>query len=359
MEHTLLKEINKKTLQAYVNARVFDQFYFPTLFPITSTPFLTWETLTGDVGARIAADVVSYDSSAPLKARKVVSKMTGEIPPIRVKRVMKESDINTYNILKAKATPDQMALLNLVFGDVDFVMDAVMARAEWLALKALSYGSITLNKTVNPGGVVTENAIDYQIASSHKVGVGTAWADAANAKPITDIETVLALAQSEGKKIQYILMNPATWQRFRATAEVKDFVAPYAVYGGTRIKRAPGIEVTNEALQADGKPTIKIIDTVIGIENVNGQVSYENPWTDHYITYIPYERVGRLLHGPIAEETNPPQNVIQAKKEFVLVSKYSETDPVAEITKGEANAFPVIDAVDGIYIQKTNATTWS
>jgi hypothetical protein len=43
----------------------------------------------------------------------------------------------------------------------------------------------------------------------------------------------------------------------------------------------------------------------------------------------------------------------------VLVSKYSEVDPVSEITKGETNSFPVMTNVDRIWIQKTNATTWS
>ena len=47
MEYSLLKEIDKKSLQAYLIARVFEKLFWPTFFPLKSTPFLTYETLIG------------------------------------------------------------------------------------------------------------------------------------------------------------------------------------------------------------------------------------------------------------------------------------------------------------------------
>jgi hypothetical protein len=43
----------------------------------------------------------------------------------------------------------------------------------------------------------------------------------------------------------------------------------------------------------------------------------------------------------------------------VLISKWSDLEPFGEFTKGQANAFPVFNDVDSIYILKVNGTTWS
>lgn len=358
MEYSLLKEVNKKSLNAYLTERVYKDLYFPTLFPLKSTPYLTIDALMAEQGSRVVADIVAYNSSAPEKTRKTVSKLTGDIPPIRVARKLTEKDLNDYNVMKAQANPDAEAILQLVFGDVDFVVDAVLGRLEWMALKALSYGTISLSAS-NNAGVITENALDYQVPTANKVGVGTSWVDASSADPIADIQSVVSLAAALGVRLKYILMNPATFARFRACASVKDYTAVLVGYNGGRISIAPSLDIINQSLQADEKPSIKIVDQNLGIETAEHVISYANPWTDHYITYLPEVQCGRTLHGPIAEETNPPKQVVQAKSGPVLVSKFSDVNPVCEWTKGEANACPVWTNVDRCFIQKTNATSWS
>lgn len=355
MEYSLLKEINKKTLQAYLIARQYEKLYWPLFFPLKVTPFLTYETLIGSKGNRVAADVVSYNSSAPEKTRKVVSKLVGDIPPIRMKRVMKETDINTYNILKAQANPDQKAILSLVFDDVDACVDGINGRLEWLTLQALSQGKITLTKS-NNAGIITENAINFQLPAANKEVVADAnhyWNVPATATPIANIQTIVTEANSKGVKLQYILMDLTKWQQFRATTEVKDFVAPYMVYGGVRAKRAPTLEVANSTLKGEGLPVIVIIDTYVDIETDVHVITATNPWTTKYVTFIPEMKIGDMFYGPIAEETNPPKQVVQAKKGPILISKYSEVDPVTEFTKGELNAFPSWPTIDRCWILNT------
>jgi hypothetical protein len=359
MEYSLLKEVNKKTLSTFIQGRTFTEMYWPNFFPLKSTPFLTFETLMGDVGSRVAADIVAYNTSAPEKTRKVVSKLSGDIPAIRVKRSMKETDINAYNILKAQASGDDQAILELVFEDSGFVFEAVMARLEWMALQAMSYGQITLSKSNNGAGVITENVLDYQVPAGNKIGVGTVWSNAAAATPITDFNTVVTAATAIGVKLKYTLMNPAAFALLRATAEMKDYCAVLVGFNGGRVKLTPGIDAINAALAQDGKPEIKIIDTSVGTETEDHVISYANPWKAGYITYIPDIQIGRTLHGPLAEETNPPKQVVQAKRGPVLISKYSDVDPVTEYTKGEANACPVWANPDRCFIQKIDGTTWS
>jgi len=363
MEYSLMKaELNKKNLQTYLNERVYDKLYWPSFFPLKSTPYLNFETLIGSKGNRVAADVVAYDVSAPLKTRKTVSKLSGEIPSIRMKKKMTETDLNTYNILKAMAKPEQTALLDLIFGDIDSCVDGVNARLEWMTFQALCHGTVTLSATTNAGGVVTEEAIDFQLPTANKQLCSVVWTDTvANRKPITDIEAVMTAAGALGIKPRYMLMNRSKWTEFRASDETKDFVAPYALYGGVRKKRSPNLTVANEALESEGLPTIVLVDTRISYEDVNHTITSVDPWlyggADAYVTFLEDLKCGDMLHGPIAEETNPPKQVIQAKKGPILISKWSNVDPVAEYTKGELNSFPSWPTIDRALILNTEDTS--
>jgi len=359
MEYSLLKaELNKKNLQTYLNERVYDKLYWPSFFPLKSTPYLNFETLIGSKGNRVAADIVAYDVSAPLKTRKTISKLSGEIPSIRMKKKMTETDLNTYNILKAMAKPEQTALLDLIFGDIDACVDGVNARLEWLTFQALCHGTVTLSKTTNAGGVITEEAIDFQLPLANKLKCSVVWhTTPASGKPITDFVAVMTAAGNLGIKPRYVLMNLSKWAEFRQSTEVQDFVVPFALYGGNKLKRPPNLKVANEALESEGLPIIVIVDTRISYEDVEHAITSVNPFLyggeDKYVTFLEDLKCGDMLHGPIAEETNPPKQVIQAKKGPILISKWSDVDPVAEYTKGELNSFPSWPTIDRALILNT------
>jgi hypothetical protein len=147
MERSILKELTKVNVEAYVNRQrelFLQKMYWQQFFPLKYTTQLTWESLSGSGGNPVMADVIEYNSSAPLKSRRVVTKQTGDIPKIAIKRQMDEKDMNDYNILKALSQGDanRSALLDLVFNDIDFCYTGVMARTEYLAMQALSYGQI-------------------------------------------------------------------------------------------------------------------------------------------------------------------------------------------------------------------------
>ena len=119
---------------------------------------MKWETLVGEKGAPVIADVVSFDSSAPEKTREVISKMSGDIPKTAVKRGMNESDYQEYKNLERDAQGDaeQMELLNLAFKDQDFVYNAVRGRMEWWAMQYMSRAGFNLSAKNNNGIVTTE-----------------------------------------------------------------------------------------------------------------------------------------------------------------------------------------------------------
>lgn len=359
MENTLIGELNKKNLETYLNERQFGtELLFPNFFPLKDTPFLSYETLIGSKGNPVAADVVTYDSSSPLKSRKTVDKLTGDLPPVRIKRQMKESDLNTYNVLKAQASAgSDVRLLDFIFEDVDFCYEGVLARLEWLSLQALSQGYITMTKSSN-AGIITADNIDFQMPASNKRVVKSAtatrvWnnADASNPKPLTDIEDITEVALAKGIVLKYALMTRSKWHEARRTTEVIQSVLNSTVAG-----RKPTLAETNAYLTAQGLPQIVLVDSYIDIENADHSISSVNCWTSKYVTFVPFLNVGNVLSGPIAAETNPPKQATQVKRDRVLVQKYSTTDPVAEFTVGMINAFPSWPTVDRCYRFDTEAT---
>jgi len=368
-EYKMFAEMNKKNLEVWINKRLYESQYWVNFFPMKNTPYLTFETLIGSEGNRVMADVVAYNSSAPLKTRKTISKLTGSIPSIRVKRQMTEQDINDYNAFKAMADPDKAELLRIVFNDTNFCMDAILGRLEWFALQALSTGQIILSTTNNVGGIVTESVVDFKLLAANKkkmVSADRCWIETkeATCKPITDIRAVVRAAKIAGANPQYILMNESKFSVMVTMEEVKNFVMPYTTWGATKIAMVPSQDVLNQALKAMSLPQIVIIDTIVDYEDEDHTIHSVDPWLnasleDKHVVFVENLQCGNTLRGPIAEETNPPPQVIQAKKGGILISTWSNVDPVTQFTKGEINAFPSCPAIDHIYNLDTEATTWA
>lgn len=375
-EYKLFNEMNKKNLEIWIqkskiiNDRLKNQ-YWKTFFPMKTTPYLNYETLIGSEGYRVMADVVSYNSSAPLKTRKTINKLTGSIPSIRVKRQMSESDINDYNAFKTMASNDVgNELLKLVFGDTEFVFNCVLGRLEWFALQVLALGQISLSKVNNVGGIVTEEVIDFQLPAANKKkmvnNTDRRWiaANTATCKPITDIRAVVRAAKLAGANPQYILMNESKFSVMVTMDEVKNFVVPYTTWGTTKISMVPSQQILNQTLKAMGLPQIVIIDTVVSYEGEDHTLHNVDPWLnasgeDRHVVFIDDTKCGNTLRGPIAEETNPPKQATQAKREGILISTWSKIDPVTQFTKGEINAFPSCPSIDHIYNLDTECNVWA
>jgi hypothetical protein len=266
MERSILKELTKVNVEAYVNRQreiFLNKLFWQQFFPLKYTTQLTWESLAGSGGNPVMADVIEYNASAPLKSRRVVTKTTGDIPKIALKRQMDEKDMNDYNILKALTSGDanRNALLDLVFNDIDFCYTGVMARTEYLALQALSYGAISLT-TSNNNGIITEVDCDFGIPSTNKTGATVIWSTYGSATPIADITTMQETARALGYPLQYMLMDRATFVYMAATTEVRDKYAVFQRVTASR-KSDPTLADLNGLLSAYLLPTIILVDSLV------------------------------------------------------------------------------------------------
>ncbi len=367
-----LSEITQKTLGVYLDTKEYQKRYFINYFPLKYTPFLSFEVLIGSKGIS-AADVVSYNSSAPEKTRRVVDRLRGDIPAIRVSRVMDEVKLNEYNIVKAvaKNDADKQALMDLCYDDIDFVIESIMQRCEWLTLQAMSQTVISLT-AVNNAGIITEDNIDFGLPDANKEYVGGAaanrqWkvANSATSLPITDIINICSEARQAGVIIKHIVMNLSKFLDFKASDEVKDFIYGIMISeAGISPSVAPTLKVINQVLKESGMPDLHIIDTYVDIENGDHDITSYDPWLnasseDKYVLLIPELPLGRFLHGPIAAESVKDPGITQRKTGHILVQSIAEQDPVQQKTVGLANCFVSFDKINQVWSLNTeDHTAW-
>lgn len=365
-----LSEITEKSMGVYLDKRQWLKRYYLDYFPLVSTPFLTYEVLIGFMGVS-AADLVSFNSSAPEKTRRVLDRLQGSLPAIRVKRTMDENAINQYLVAKAtiKNDADMNNLLEMVYGDIDFVVESCQQRCEWIALQALSQTKISLNQS-NSAGTITEEAINFGLPIDNQEVCSAAdryWSvvNAATCLPITDIQTIVTEALKKGVKIAHILMNSTKFIDFRSSAEVKDFI--YGILlseSGLMPGVAPTLATINKILVESGLPDIRLISTFIDLEDRDHNILSVDPWldsagADKYVTFIPKPPLGKMLHGPIAAESIKDPGIIQKKVGHVLCQSVCSQDPVMVSTIGLSNVFVCFNRINEVWSLNTEShTTW-
>jgi len=355
MEFSILHDILKpKILAGFIELWQPAESPIFKYMPFLGVPALQYQIVSGSEQKPLA-DIVAYDTSYPQKSRKNLSKITGDIPAIRVMKKMSETDLNSYMQFNQMKSPDEQAVIALVFGDIVYCWSAVMNRLTWLGFQAISKGVISLD-AANNAGVLTTADITFHI--DNKSGASVVWdaVDLATTKPITDISAVCATARATGVIIKKILMSPTSFAYLRKSQESVNFCFGQS---GSAVTKYPNLATINENLIADGLPPIDLIQSIFQFENRDHDITNLVSWDEGKIAFLPQDEIGAVLHCRTAEEQFPPKQVTQELKDFVLISKWSEVAPITEFTSGSANAFPAIKLANQIFLLNSlHASTW-
>lgn len=364
MQKTLMQGLNEKDMQAVINTYDLKPYYYPTLFPITETPFLTWKMLEGQAGLKIAADLVARGATIGKKTREAISRISGDIPKIAVSRDKHEDELTEYDIMLAMASnnPDLRAIVEFWAEDTQFCWDAVAARAEWIALKQISLGKVSFTNG-NNSSVVTEYNVDYQIPSAQKIGVSVNWATTATAKPFSvDFKAAISAAKTGfGGTPKFAFMNLTTFEKLVATDEAIKYAASY-LNNLTGVSQMPSIEDINAYLtrQAWAKGLqIVLIDQDITIELPDGTRTTSNPFEDDVVLFSESKTLGKT-HWKRPIDMNMTNSVaLKAMNAHTMIKKYSEESPIKEVTEGIANLFPAWNLANRSVLLQVNNTSWN
>ena len=302
----------------------------------------------------VAADVVSLDSSLPLKKRGKIGNATGTIAKLGVKFRKGEKQITNINIMVARGA-DEATVASKVFDDAPKAIKAIDVRKEIMFEEALSTGQVLVldasDEDSNNDGVGVRADFGYLPENSFK-GTVAPWGKKA-ARPLDDLRQMFDKANADSNVINHVYVTKKYFNFMRNCMQSKLLVSTFQgqVITSLVLLPVPSKQAFLDALADEFGATFHIVDSVFKVENTDGSTTPVRPWVEANIVGLPSEVCGRIVYGTLAEETNPVPNVSYQKSgSHILVSKYSKTDPLEEFTAAQALCMPVIDGGDSIYI---------
>ncbi len=345
-------------LQVLVDTNIekFKEPFFPKYFGMgTPQVGLTYATVIGKARIEAAASVVAHGSEAPLRSRAGLAKLSGEIAALKVKRKLDEQDYRDYMTMQSLDTADatkKTQIIQLIWDDVKYVVDSVTARIDIMAAQALSTGIIPINTTTNPDGVAPGD-IDLLVPAKHQStrsgfanysddasALGTSSWATSTGTPISDVtQLTQEVWNNEGIVYDKMLMTPTQWWNIQKSTEVKN------AFDG-----APTLDTFNSFMQSAQLPIVELVNVRAKIEK-NGILTSVKTWEDNkYVTFVPEGQLGTIHNAMSIEQMTPVPGVDYATSNNILVSKWSQTEPFGEYTRGEIAAFPGLEVADTIYI---------
>lgn len=302
----------------------------------------------------VAADVVSLDSSLPLKKRGKIGNASGTIAKLGVKFRKGEKQITGINIMVARGA-DEATVASKVFDDAPKAVKSIDVRKEIMFEQALSTGQVLVadasdDDSTNDGTGVRAD-FGYKAENTFK-GTVAPWGKSV-ARPLDDLRQLFDKANLDSNVINHVYVTAKYFNYLRHSQQAKLLTATFEnqVITSVTLLPVPSRKAFLDALKDEFSATFHIVDSVFKVENPDGTTTPVRPWAEANIIGVPGEVVGRLVYGTLAEETNPVANVSYQKSgSHTLVSKYSKTDPLEEFTAAQALCMPVIDGADSIYI---------
>lgn len=326
-----------------------------TMLTKVYSPDQKWEGTSANT-TYVAADMVAMDSPLAPKMRDSIARSNGELPKIGIKKILRETQINAINIMKAhlsNASTDaaKKSVLNRIItrmlDDGTACSIGIDERNEANFLTGLSDGVIIVEGDDDKNTGIGLR-VDYGYLAENSFGVVTTGEVTGD-----DIERVISKVNNDGNSISVIMLALSTYNKIRQSQWAKELAANYrglSFDNDTKLP-VPTSTLFDEAFsdQYGGISFLKV-DRSVKYEKNGKRVSYK-PWNANKLIFLPSaDNVGSFVWGTLAEATNPVNGVEYTTiDEYKLISRYSKTDPLQEFTNGQAICLPVIENVDQIY----------
>lgn len=348
--NNIIPEFRELDLSVILNNNPLGDLKYQSLFPSKYNLGLTFGNLEAETGAKVVADIVSLDANVPLKGRQFVESIKGEIPKIEVGRAKNERDFFRINDLRnaARLNPTNAGiknqLIDAIYDDGIFVVDAVNARLELMAKTLLSKGFYEAeNKVKVDFGVRVENASSDYFLPANKDTFD----------PIKDLRKVQADALKKGFRYTQMVMDLATFQQFVQAQSVIKLTASFA-QNALGLAQEPTLVQVNTALSAQSLPTITIWESYVNVEDKKGELTSTSGWELGNIHLTATPQLGETQYTISPEASiNLNETTKVTTNTFILVSVLGSANPVSVLTKAAAFATPVINNTKKRLILKT------
>jgi hypothetical protein len=343
-----------KTLTTAIVEKVNDSknpvtYLFKTMLKTSLSADGRWDSMSASKSI-VAADVVDIDSPVPIKMRDSLSRASGEIPMLGMGMNKGAKLIQRIKNLASQGATEAQ-IVQMIFDDLPRVITGIYERLEYLFLQSLSTGIALVQDAENTGVGIR---VDFGYRDANKYGATVKWGEAGYT-PISDIERVITRAGENADVITTIALDKAAYNQIRQSEEAK------ALYAGSIGNFTGNNQIIPTPSQFDAiiadtyKVKFLVIDRSIRVEK-NGKQTSVRPFAENTLIFLTTDQVGSLVYAILAEQDAGyrVKNVdYQVVDSYILVSKYSETNPLREHTNAQALALPVIENVDSIYVLNT------
>ena len=262
---------------------------------------LTWTSAELN-SSIVAADVVSMDSSLPLKRRDSFGVATDQLPKIGIKYRKGEKTISDINVMSARGA-DEATIASKVFNDVPKVIKGIDTRVEIMFQQALSTGQTLVD---DPDNVGTGVRVSYGYKAENQFkNLGEKWESAHGGEtPCDDVQQLFDKAEEDGNSIGLVMLSKRYFNLWRNSAQGKVLAANYnkQVYTDSALLAVPSRQNFLEALEDEYGCKFRVVDSTFRIEKKNGERARVKPWEEANIVALPGENVGRLVYGTLAED---------------------------------------------------------
>lgn len=334
------------------------------LFPLKYTRSFDLKGFEGKEGIPVSADRVSFNVKAPKKQRRTISSWSGELAKISVSREKNEIEINEYQdaeIIAAARPEDKAAaaeIMAMVYDDVRFCNDAMEYRAEIEALMVASNGKRVFSKQID-GNMAQQEELNFNIPAANFGGVTTKWNNS-GADGLADI----AAAQKKISKLgitkpMFAFMSQIAFDNLCAQEATIKKVAS-ALMQVTGLANADGVtlDTINAYQRRHGYPEIEVIDSYVTIEHDNGTQETVQPWNEVSCVLSPTKQLGWTYHKNVPNV--PDTEASQVYGQYYKMTRYSEVNPMLEVTMAEAYLQPaLINRASLVYINTMNTSGWN
>ena len=358
-----LFEIDQPGMQVAVNSyKPGKGLAWAQLFPLKYTPKFDLKGLEGNEGIPVAADRVAFNTKAPKKTRKTVGSWSGKLGKYAVSRDKDEIAINEYNDLQtlAAANTEDAAtaryLVDMVYDDLDFCNSAMDCKVEIDSMRIGSSGKQTFSKSID-GDMATEDVINFNVPTSNFVGVETKFSESENADALGVIAKEQEKIAKKGlKKPMWAILEKSKFEQICAQKATARRLFPRIEQSMVTADMIT-IESLNTYMRGKGYPQFLVIDTYATIEHKDGKQETIKPWNENVITLSPIPQLGWTYYKPVPNVPNT--GALQQQASYYKMTRYSEINPMLEVTMAEAYVQPgLINRASLVFIN-TEAASWN
>lgn len=357
-------DIDRAGMQVTVNSyKPGNGFVWSSLFPPKYTPRFDIKGLEANEGIPVAADRVAFNTKAPKKTRKTVGSWSGQLSKYAVSREKDEFAINEYNdltTLAAANTEDPATakyLVDVIYDDVTFCQQAMDAKVEIDALRIASSGKQVYSSTID-GDMASEDVIDFNIPEPNKRGVAKVWSDI-TADGIADLSEAQKAVQKQGNnKPMYAVMEQSTFELLAAqTATARRLYPHYDAASLSTLAQSITVAEVNKYLNGHGLPELIVIDSYATVEGKDGKQEAIKPWNENVVALSLTAQLGWTYYKTVPTIQNT--DALQVQGPFYKVTRYSENNPMVEVTMAEGYVQPGLINRASFVLMNTANTKWN